>query len=458
MKTGMKKLLVMTLVPAMLLPFAACSNGTESQGGGTGASQDGGGTAGETVTIDWWLNDPESWCEGYREIIAQYEEQNEGIKIAFASYPEDYRTKLQAAVAAGTEPDIYNEVIPQDAGEPFLDLTPYMEEDGFDPDEIYWQPYFDMWCTYDDKIYALPRDIFSTVICYNKDLFDEYNVPYPEDGWTMEEFMETARQLTDPDNNKFGVLFTEDFYTYFPLIWSFGADQLADDGSTATGYMDSDAMQEFWQFMYDLTYTENVSPTPSQTNAFGAQDAAGGGVANIFQMGNVAMTAIERYAVGDYQAADMDIGVVSFPVNEEGEQWAYGSMVTWSISKNSDNPDEAWDFLKFAAGPEGSRILTDSGYFFPAVKSVAEDLDLANDPIEGVFLDQFNEANLTKMPFVWRRPDGFDGVYSPDVQAPWDDAYQKIMVAQEDIRTTIDTAASEMNKQIEDFAKQKGVE
>lgn len=118
---------------------------------------------------------------------------------------------------------------------------------------------------------------------------------------------------------------------------------------------------------------------------------------------------------------------------------------------------ECYEFLKFATGPEGSRILAETGYFFPAVKSVAEELGFDKNPIDSVFLAQLDEENQTKMPWLWRRPSDWKGSYTPDLQGPWDDCYSKIMVSQKGIRESIDKAAADLNKSLADYLKQKGV-
>src|SRR5919199_277274 len=42
----------------------------------------------------------------------------------------------------------------------------------------------------------LTADTGPMVIFYNKDLFDRVGVPYPKEGWTVDDLVETARKLT----------------------------------------------------------------------------------------------------------------------------------------------------------------------------------------------------------------------------------------------------------------------
>ena len=47
--------------------------------------------------------------------------------------------------------------------------------------------------------YLLPKDFSPLAIYYNKKLFDEAGVAYPQEGWTWDDLLATAQQLTKTD-------------------------------------------------------------------------------------------------------------------------------------------------------------------------------------------------------------------------------------------------------------------
>lgn len=47
-----------------------------------------------------------------------------------------------------------------------------------------------------DQYYTLPKDYSDIAVYYNKKLFDEAGVAYPQAGWTWDDFYATAKQLT----------------------------------------------------------------------------------------------------------------------------------------------------------------------------------------------------------------------------------------------------------------------
>src|SRR5699024_5618298 len=77
-------------------------------------------------------------------------------------------------------------------------------------DELFEDAGFDINEYYDDTIsqreidghyYSLPAKKMTYTILYNKDMFDEAGVPYPEPDWTYDEFLETAKALTKGEGN-----------------------------------------------------------------------------------------------------------------------------------------------------------------------------------------------------------------------------------------------------------------
>lgn len=441
-----KKLLQFTVCTVLLLSiFTGCAKS------GTPGSADG-----KKVKIDWWVADTATWLGGYNEIIKKFNIENPDIEVRLSSFAEDYDEKVKAAQAAKTPPDIYIEPVLANAATSgqFIDLTPYMQKDGFKPEEIFFQPYMDYFCKYGDKYYALPRDVFSLAFVYNKDLFDAAGVPYPQEGWTLDEMVETAKKLTNAEDKQYGIIIP-DIWSSFPLMWTFGADMCNEDATKADGYINSQQTVEFFTFLQDLVFKQNVSPTPQQIESFGGSEQ-GGGSFTIFQLGKIAMMPVERYAIGDFAEAELNLGAVSFPIGPDGKQWSYGSAPAFSISSSCKHPEEAWKFLKYAFGPEGSEILAKTKFFFPAVKGIPEKLGMDKDPVESVFLKQLDEKNTTKLAFWWRRPADATGVWNPEILQPFEDAWEKVLLQKADVKTSLDEAAVTIDKNIRDYIAQKG--
>src|SRR5699024_11453525 len=59
--------------------------------------------------------------------------------------------------------------------------------------------------TYEDKVYAVPKDVDTIALWYNKTMFDEAGIPYPDETWTWDKLVEVAKQLTKPDGSQYGL-------------------------------------------------------------------------------------------------------------------------------------------------------------------------------------------------------------------------------------------------------------
>jgi multiple sugar transport system substrate-binding protein len=435
----MKKVLALTILCCMLvtmLPAMAAAD--------------------EKITLDWWVTDVATLVDIYEKVAEAYEAQHPNVDIRLSSYTDQYDEKLKSAQAADQAPDIYIEPVLANGvtSGMFLDLTPYMQRDGFDPESTYFQPYMDFMCKYQDKYYALPRDVFSLAIVYNKDLFDAAGIPYPKEGWTLEDLRQTAIKLTDPSKKQFGVVLPE-IWSLFSMMWSFGGDMCNEDGTKAEGYINAQGTADFMKYVQDLIYADHASPSSAQMESYGGNEQEGGS-GNIFMLGKLGMIAVERYAVGDFINAGMNIGAVSMPVGVDGKLWTYASAPSWSISATTKHPDEAWDFLKFAFGPEGSKILAETHFFFPCVKEVAQSMGFDKDPVDSVFFQQLDESRSTKLAFWWRRPVDWTGVWNPPILDGWDVAWDEIVNNQADVTETLNNAAAEIDQGIADYIRQNG--
>ena len=115
------------------------------------------------------------------------------------------------------------------------------------------------------------------VIWYNKDIFDENNVPYPPSDpkeWTWDLFLETAIQLTTDRNGKhpneegfdpqkietYGAEVSNWFADILPIIWSNGGD-IADETGTKPLIGEKEAIEAV-QLIADLIHVHHVTPTP----------------------------------------------------------------------------------------------------------------------------------------------------------------------------------------------------
>ncbi|MFQ6618057.1 MAG: extracellular solute-binding protein, partial [Fidelibacterota bacterium] len=197
-----------------------------------------------TLRVANWAGAEEVILE--KQIAAEFMRMYPEVKVRIEPIPSNYREKILTGIAAGKPPDVLlldSVIIPALVNKGVLvDLMPYVERYGVDL-SIYYPNVLAI-ALRDSSLYALPKDFTPMVMYYNKRLFDDMGIPYPEDDWTWDDYLEIAKRLTkDRDNDgvidQFGTAFLNTLYLWQPWVWMMSGDILSPDGTRATGYFNS---------------------------------------------------------------------------------------------------------------------------------------------------------------------------------------------------------------------------
>lgn len=397
----MKKLLVLILVIGLLLPVMALN------------AQDNP----EPVVINWWATergrDTAATRDLHFKLARAFEAEHPGTIVAVSLYPSrGFATRVLTAIAAGQGPDIwYHYYAPEIAQQGFLeDLTPYVEESGAADN---WFPSAARRAVFDGKFYGVPRDAVSGFIAYNKDLFDAAGVAYPEDGWTVSDYRETAKQIADPDNDVYGVgaiVGGDGCLQWSSFSFNLGAEITSEDGRQVVGYLDSPEAVAAMQWCLELV-TEDQSVAPVEMmDQFGEL---------VFLSGQVAMQHVSDWEIPAItEGADFEWGVVSPPRFDENT-----NVVPWTDSyvyymwNGSEVKDEAWELLEFLTGPVAQKMAAEAGVWSPNSPAVWEDLGWDEDAIKSVSYNQL--VNSERVPNYLRSQFYFTCVNLSDIRTRW---------------------------------------
>ena len=127
---------------------------------------------------------------------------------------------------------------------------------------------------------------------------------------------------------------------------------------------DDPAFIEGIQFYADLANRHRVAPTASEAQSMATTD--------LFTSGHAAMAlgGHWRYQTLD-RAKDLDFDIAVLPTGPKGHA-AHSNIGTTglAIAASSPRKKQAWEFLKFAAGPVGQAVIAESGLFVPVLTSV----------------------------------------------------------------------------------------
>jgi len=343
-----------------------------------------------TIRFSFWGSPAE--LPPYYEIIRAFEAKHPDIKVEVVHAPwSTYFDKIQAMMAAEDAPDVmFLHTIPSWAAKGVLeDLTPYIEESGF-PVELYNQELLSTFM-YNGRIYGFPRDNDTTVLFYNKDLFDEAGVNYPDYSWGWQEFLDAARKLTKKDARgriiQYGVVLERNKWH----LWvHMNGGRIVDDYNRPTKCtLDERAAVEAIQFLRDLVLEYKVTPSPAALSQLGS-------AAELFTTGRVAMVLSNAAQISSFLTnKSLRFGIAPLPKGKVRSNTLGGAgFVMYSKSKHKK---EAWEFMKFLCGPEGQAIFAKSGDAVPAMR-VKETIEafVKNPPSEQERMIFFTETSFGK--------------------------------------------------------------
>ena len=166
----------------------------------------GSGQTDGAVELDVALWDPDV-SEAVAKSVQAFEEKHPDVNVNVTYTPyNDYFTRLRTELAGKKGPDVFWMNGPnfyQYASLGLIkNLQPLIERDNLDT-SVYTPALKELYA-YDQKLYGLPyfQDVIG--LFFNKKLFDEAGIPYPDETWTWETVEEVGRKLTDNKNGIYG--------------------------------------------------------------------------------------------------------------------------------------------------------------------------------------------------------------------------------------------------------------
>jgi len=158
-----------------------------------------------------------------QDIAKKFEENHPNVKVQVEAYGDGFDQKLVASFGAKNPPDIMYMWDFPTYHQSLLPLDDYIKSDkDINIEDFY--PGLLNYMKVNGTLYGLPAGFTTHVIYYNKKLFDEAKVSYPEESWTWQDFIEKAKKLSDPAKKQygFGVRANPDPYDFEQFLWSNG--------------------------------------------------------------------------------------------------------------------------------------------------------------------------------------------------------------------------------------------
>ena len=188
--------------------------------------------AGASIVFSGWGDSSEQ--QVYHDSIARFNKVYPGVKVDYQPIPADFQTKLKAAMAGGTAPDVFY-VDDQLMGafgptNQLLPLDTLMTEAGVSRNNFV--PALLSIFTLNGKTLALPKDWGTLGLIYLPAAFTAAGIPEPTATWTWADLKNAAAKIKATGKYA-GFCMGADWARMAPFVFGAGGAYASADGKTA---------------------------------------------------------------------------------------------------------------------------------------------------------------------------------------------------------------------------------
>ena len=341
----------------------------------------------EPVTIRYACTASGDNLKSIKRVAAAFEAAHPDVRVKIEPIVDNYENKLLSMAAANVSPDVAtvnpNRFALFAARGLFRPLDGFPGLAGAIRDR--YPNILDAF-RQGGKTYALPRDIAcSAYVYYNKRLFREAGLPYPDGSWTWDtrvrpelgerDFGWVLARLT---RRKDGTAkpFQYAFATAWPQLWmdtllmSSDARMWDDDRKPTRLYFDHPEVVEIFRFASDCLNRFRWMPRSSDVTL-----GTGSTMQDEFRKGRIAMLQSGAWEIKDMRKKMRDDwDIAPFPRFARGRSdYLPGEGAGLAVLASSAHPQEAWEWVSWACGPEGLVPMARAGESQPSIRSLCRE-------------------------------------------------------------------------------------
>ncbi|MDX2003796.1 MAG: extracellular solute-binding protein [Meiothermus sp.] len=358
----------------------------------------------------------------------------DNIVATYQGIEGDYSAALLNQLAAGTAADLFyvdvnvaNPIFASGRVEPLNNYFSAAERGVFIPSLM--QSF-----TLDGRLYGIPKDFNTLAIQFNKDIFDEAKVPYPNANDTWDTFKDKLRRVQAAVKDVAGLCVVADYARFGAFAHATSWRPFANNGKTV---LDANFKRAF------TFYTSLVKDGAGRY----AQDLGEGWTGGCFGTEKAAV-AIEGAWVGGFvkdRAPNMKYGTTFLPLDPQTRNRGnFIYTVSWSMNAASRNKAAAAKVIKALTSTTAQQWVLERGLAIPS-RSV-----LSNNPF---FRRPTAEAELNRVVFQGSTrqggavlPFGFGKYAGGDWMRPINEALAAVITGKKTVDQAIADAQTALNQ------------
>lgn len=351
------KRIVLILTVVLTIVAALTANGMGDDESKTGE--------GEQVTLTYFtFSAAPDHLGDLDEMIMAFNAEYPNVEIEVETAPwGEYFTKLQTLVAGRSAPDVfelnYENFITYASKNVLKDLGPMVRADAsFSADVFYPRAYGAF--NHGGTQYGLPETFSTVVLFYNKDLFDEADVGYPEADWTWDDAITAGKAIADPANDIWGVYSPIQFWEFYKKVAQNKGTFFSPDGKSVT--LNSPENIDALETMLSMMDEHKIMPTAAEMG--GVSDG------DLFLSGKLGMLVSGIWMFGAFSDADFAWDIELEPGMATKATHFFANAVV--VSDDTKYPDASWQWAKFfASSPKMAEIRVRGAWELPTLSNEA---------------------------------------------------------------------------------------
>ncbi|WP_324715603.1 ABC transporter substrate-binding protein [Carboxydochorda subterranea] len=293
--------------------------------------------------------------------------EKEGIEVKYEPIAEDFAGFLTNSLSAGTAPDLF-----------YMDIfwaEPLIAAGRIEPLDDYLArskvlhkqdilPNLLQAFTYKGKVYGIPKDFNTLALFYNKDLFDDAGVAYPNETDTWDTLVAKLRKLSRPQEGIYGVAATPEFARFGAFAYAAGFKLFDEKGRSD---LSQPGFVEAFRWYTGLV-RDKVGVLPADLG-----QGWGGGALATEKVGAAFEGAWILGFLRD-QAPNLRYGATLLPKHPTTKQRGnFIYTVSWSINAASKVKQAAFKVLEALTSPEAQQWVLRRGLALPSRAALLND-------------------------------------------------------------------------------------
>lgn len=220
-------------------------------------------------------------------------------------------------------------------------------------------PFLTKQFTHDGLLYVRPLIFSPVVLCYNKRHFRETGLPEPDGGWTWDDLVRSALQLTNR-HGRFGFCFYIANVNRWPLFLLQSGERFAWDGETARSIRGTGLLSA-------LKLCKSIIRNGDMFPLFISEQD--GDITRMFTEGKLSMVLNTYMGMNDWRQSGLEFDVSPIPFIGQPLTLVIAEGV--GINKRTAHPEEAELLADYLSSPHAQNYIRQHTFSLPGLQSVS---------------------------------------------------------------------------------------